>query len=101
MEFNKLVRDKIPAKIEAHGEKAFVHIASDAEYKLALEQKLQEEIAEFLSGPCVEEMADILEVLRALGDLYKVDYIDLEKIRQEKFEQRGGFSQRIILEKTE
>lgn len=81
--------------------KAFVHIASDAEYKLALEQKLQEEIAEFFSGPCVEEMADILEVLRALGDLYKVDYTDLEKIRQEKFEQRGGFSQKIILEKTE
>lgn len=101
MNFDKLVRDNIPAKIEANGEKAFTHEANEEESKLALEKKLQEEIAEFLEKPCVEEMADVLEVMRALCDLHGVDYSELEKIRQEKFEQRGGFANRIILEKTE
>lgn len=101
MHFNKLVRDKIPEKIIANGEQAFTHKADDAEYKPALENKLQEEITEFLNSPCVEEMADVLEVMRAICDLHGVDYTDLEKVRQEKFAKRGGFAQRIILEKTE
>lgn len=101
MEFHKLVRDKIPEKIIANGEQAFTHEAREEEYKLALEKKLQEEIAEFLNNPCVEEMADVLEVMRTICDLHGIDYSELEKIRQEKFAKRGGFNKRIILEKTE
>ncbi len=101
MEFNKLVRDGIPAKIERNGEKAFTHIAGDKEYEEALTQKLKEEVDEFLATPCVEEAADILEVLHAICDLRGVDLSSLEQVRQEKLEKRGGFSQRIILERTE
>lgn len=101
MTFDKLVRDNIPDIIERNGEKAITHIAEDAEYEEALTHKLHEEVGEFLENPCVEKVADILEVLHALCDLKGVDLQTIEEVRKQKAEERGGFSRRIILERTE
>lgn len=101
MEHNKLVRDKIPEIIEQNGDRAITHIANDEEYKKALEEKLYEEIAEFLKDSCVEEAADIMEVLEAICKLKGDDLVDVEKVRLEKADKRGRFEKRIILEKTE
>ncbi|MBI2448106.1 nucleoside triphosphate pyrophosphohydrolase [Candidatus Microgenomates bacterium] len=101
MQFNKLVRDKIPEIIRSRGETPFVHIADSKEYEKALEEKLREEVTEFLEKPSVEEAADILEVLRATCAFKDIDITALEKARQKKYDERGGFEKRIILERTE
>lgn len=101
MEFNKLVRDNIPEIIKSRGETPITHIAEGNEYEQALRLKLQEEVAEFLDIPSVEEAADILEVVQAICDLNGVELRDLEDIRQKKAEERGRFKQKIILERTE
>ena len=101
IEYNKLVRDKIPEIITQGGMKAITHIADEKEYEEALYQKLGEEVKEFQEKPSAEELADILEVVYAICDWKKIDRDELEKLRQEKAEKRGGFSKRIILEKTE
>lgn len=101
MQFNKLVRDGIPSIIEKNGEKAVTHIADDQEYETALTSKLQEEVSEFLEEPSVEEAADILEVLHAMCDLKNIDLKTLEIVREKKAQERGKFTQRIILERTE
>ena len=101
MNFNKLVRDKIPDIIEARGEKAITHIAEAKEYEDTLSAKLQEEAAEFLAKPSVEEAADVLEVIQTICDLKGVDLGNLEEVRKKKAEERGGFKQRIILDRTE
>lgn len=68
MTYNKLVRDKIPELIRSHGEIPYIRILCDEEYTVALEQKLDEETAEFHKGKNLEELADILEVVYALAE---------------------------------
>lgn len=45
--YNKLVRDKIPEIIEKDGKSCKTHILSNDEYIVALEVKLNEEVAEY------------------------------------------------------
>lgn len=98
---DKLVRDNIPAIIESKWEQAITHIADDQEYKQRLEDKFYEEGKELFSWTNIaEELADILEVAYAIGDLYWISKEDIEKIRLEKLEKRWGFNKRIILEET-
>jgi predicted house-cleaning noncanonical NTP pyrophosphatase (MazG superfamily) len=101
MNFDKLVRDNIPEIIKNNGETPITHIAEEKEYEEALTRKLHEEIGEFLDDPSVEEVADIVEVLYAICALNGVDLQSLERVRQQKIEERGNFQKRIILEKTE
>ena len=57
--YNKLVRDKIPEIIEADGKVCRTHILSNEEYIVALEAKLNEEVAEYQADKNLEEMADL------------------------------------------
>ena len=101
MEYNKLVRDKIPEIIINKGGIPVTHIANQKEYEEALKRKLFEEANEFLDNPSIEEVADILEVMRAICDLKNINLDNLEEIRQKKAKERGGFKLRIILDRTE
>lgn len=98
---NKLVRDHIPDIIRQNGAVPTVHIATDKEYIKALKNKILEETDELLKDPSVEECADVLEVLYAICDYYKINISKIESARKKKLAQRGGFAKRIILEKTD
>jgi len=95
----KLVRDKIPELISKDGRQPHTHIADDAEYWTALKDKLTEEVREFLQSDSPEELADILEVVHAICDFKGLDFDELERLRIKKASERGGFGQRIILDK--
>ena len=95
---SKLVRDKIPEIIKATGKNPKFYIANEQEYETRLSQKLQEEVLEFLHAKNTEELADILEVVYALGSQLKISPVQLENIRRKKAEERGAFSKKIILE---
>ena len=100
MEYNKLVRDKIPEYIKSKGGVPITHIADDAEYWQKLKEKLQEEINEFIQAESIEEMADILEVIDAIIDFRKFDREELQKVKTKKAEERGKFKDKIILEES-
>lgn len=97
MLYNKLVRDKIPEIIAQQGESANIRILSDKAYTAALEQKLDEETAEFHKEKNLEELADILEVVYALADDLGYTKEDLLQVYNQKHEKRGGFHSRIFL----
>ncbi len=100
-EYNKLVRDKIPEIAKSKGQKAVIHTAGDKEYRRQLLAKLQEEVQEFSQEPSLEELADVLEVINAIIDFQGYDRDRLERVRQKKHTERGGFRERIILERVE
>ena len=100
MKYNKLVRDKIPEIIRQRGETAVTHVADETEYVEKLREKLREEVEEFLTSGKPEELADILEVVYALGVTVGVTRGALEALREAKATERGGFDGRIILEET-
>jgi len=98
--FNKLVRDKIPQIIESKWETAQIHIANDPEYWDKLKEKLIEEVNEFLWDESREEMADVMEVIKAILVYKWYTNEEIESIRKDKETKRWWFSQRIILEST-
>lgn len=93
--YNKLVRDKIPEILDKKGISYKKRIASPEEYKVELIKKLEEEVQEFSQAGDPEELADVVEVIEALKQLF--EYSDTETIRQKKRKERGGFDERIIL----
>lgn len=100
MKYDKLVRDKIPERIIKNGGNPKIHIADDAEYWKKLKEKLQEEVREFTANEKIEEIADILEVIKAICRYKKFPEKTMEKIRKKKTKERGAFKKRIILEES-
>lgn len=101
MEYNKLVRDKIPDIIKKSNSIPVVHIAEGAEYWEKLKEKLREEVDEFRVEPSVKELADILEVIDAICDFKHFNKQELIHLKHQKAIERGKFRNRIILEKVE
>ena len=99
--YNKLVRDKIPDLIRAQGETPIFRTLDDQEYLRRLEEKLDEEVAEFHRDRNAEELADILEVVFALAEALGYPEAELQKIRREKGEKRGTFREKVFLEGKE
>lgn len=95
--YNKLVRDKIPEIIKADGRECETLIVAGEEKCKLLEDKLQEEVSEFLQDKNLEELADVMEVLFGLAEALGYSEEELLKSRDKKREERGGFKKGIVL----
>ena len=100
IEHNKLVRDRIPQIIEASGRTCVAVTLPDDAYIRALDTKLNEELAEYHKDQNIEELADLLEVIRAATIARGYTLEELEAIRAKKAEKRGGFEKKILLIET-
>lgn len=98
--YNKLVRDHIPEIIESDGRKCTTEILSDDRWLQMLDAKLDEELAEYQESKSLEELADLLEVMRAVVKARGWSWEQLEQVRQEKAARRGGFEKKILLKEV-
>ncbi|WP_226036717.1 nucleoside triphosphate pyrophosphohydrolase [Aquibacillus saliphilus] len=102
---NKLVRDLIPQIIEKSGKQYSTRTLDDNEYITALRTKLEEELNEYLKADndqdSLEELADLMELIHALAKTHGASIEQVEKIRQQKEEQRGGFNDKVFLIEVE
>ena len=94
----KLVRDRIPETIARSGRRCVTRVLTQEEYLAALDAKLGEELAEYLADKSMEELADLLEVMMAAAEARGYSFAEVEALRREKAEKRGGFRDRIFLE---
>ena len=95
---NKLVRDKIPEIILSRGKGCKTRTLDGDNFLHELKKKLEEEVNEFLDDPSREELADILEVVDSLSLVMGSSFDDVLRIKEEKKQARGGFSDHIFLE---
>ncbi|MEC0206674.1 nucleoside triphosphate pyrophosphohydrolase [Paenibacillus lautus] len=99
--YNKLVRDMIPQVIESTGKEFRTRILDEEEYKKELIIKLKEESEEYFaaesSKESLEELADMLEAIRALALVHGATWEELEALREKKVEARGGFQEQVYL----
>lgn len=102
--YNKLVRDNIPDIIKKNKEIPVTKILDQNDYKKELENKLNEEYHEVLESSGknrIEELGDMLEVMKALAKLEGSSLNEVIEISNKKYLKRGGFSKKIFLIKTE
>ena len=100
----KLVRDRIPEIIRAEGRRPVTRVLDQAGYRQALLAKLTEEAQEAscaTAGDLPGELADVLEVLRALTATAGMTWPQLLALADGKRRSRGGFEKRIFLEAVE
>ena len=98
--YHKLVRDCIPDIIEADGKTCVCETLSDEDYIALLDQKLNEELAEYQESKSLEELADLLEVMQAVVKARGWTLEELEQIRADKVAKRGGFEKKILLKEV-
>ena len=91
------MRDGIPAIIEADGRRCDYCVLTEEEYLVRLDEKLNEELAEYQQSKSLEELADLLEVMRAVVVARGWNWQALEALREAKARERGGFERRILL----
>ena len=97
IQYHKLVRDRIPEIIEATGKSCKTEILSDEDYLKMVDAKLDEELSEYHQDQNIEELADLLEVIRAAAVARGYTVEDLERVRAEKAAKRGAFEKKILL----
>lgn len=97
---NKLIRDRIPEHIKANGGEYEIKVLNAGEFEPALRKKLVEEAVELQKAgeeELVNEMADVLELLRSTAELHGIDFKLVEEKQVSKREKRGGFKKRLFL----
>ena len=98
--YHKLVRDRIPEIIENDGKKCVCETLSDEDYISLLDQKLNEELAEYQESKSLEELADLLEVVQAVVKARGWTLEELEQVRADKASKRGRFEKKILLKEV-
>ena len=102
--YDKLVRDRIPELISAEGRQPVVEVLAPGQRVPALIAKLAEETAEVAEASATdlpEELADVLEVVRALAHEVRLSLDDVVALADRKRELRGGFDDGVFLVRVE
>lgn len=102
--FKKLVRDDIPARIEALGEKVVLAKIPKSEARPALLAKLFEEAIELKNAKApdavLEEIADLLEVIKSISSATGIRWEEVQAAAENKRKERGSFIDGVVLMET-
>ncbi len=102
--YDKLVRDYIPDMICSHDGEPIVRVLNDQEYWEYLLKKDIEELEEVKKAKSLaerkEELADKLELIRAMAEYNGFRLEDIIEEADRKKQRNGGFQKRLLLEKV-
>jgi len=100
--YQKLIRDRIPEIIKKDNAVPKISLLDDKRYRIALKEKLMEEVKELLETKTDEEMlnelSDVLELIGCIASQHNITMKEVEKQRKKKKKERGGFEKKVFLE---
>ncbi len=97
IEYNKLVRDKIPQIIKDSGRTCDFKVLDDPEMKEALKEKLIEKAQVFSEKPSEDELSDIYELLDTIVESYDFEPLHIDYLKLRNVENKGSYSSRTYL----
>ena len=93
----KLIRDKIPEIAKAQGTPIKYAVIDNQDFLRELaDNKLKEEVGEYLASHSLEELADVMTCLTIAVESLGYTMKDLNEVYAKKIDERGGFSKHII-----
>lgn len=102
--YDKLVRDHIPDMIRSRDGEPIVRVLNDQEYWEYLLKKDIEELEEVKKAKSLaerkEELADKIELIRAMAEYNGFRLEDIIEEADRKKQKNGGFQKRLLLEKV-
>jgi predicted house-cleaning noncanonical NTP pyrophosphatase (MazG superfamily) len=96
----KLIRDRIPERIKESEGEYETRVLSGVEFEKELKKKLVEESNELAKAPkekLLNELADVLELIKSVASYYKIPFNKVGKFQEEKRKKRGGFKKKLFL----
>lgn len=94
----KLIRDNVPSIMKKEGKVCnYAAIQNDELYYELLRGKLIEEVNEFLNGGAVEDLVDIMTVIKAIYAALGVNEKSFEELYKDKLEKQGGFDNKYMI----
>lgn len=104
--YRKLVRDKIPEIVKADNLTPTTRVLNDKEFVVELCRKLIEEAKEVEGAQndtkeLRKEIGDVYEVIDALIAQLGLSRDEIKQLQDERRTKRGGFSNKIFLERVE
>lgn len=104
--YHKLIRDRIPEIIEKDGATYKTRFLDEEEFKIELLKKLIEEAQEVMGAKddhkeLVKELGDVLEVIDYIIESFGLEKSEIEKVKSERKNSRGGFDKKLFLEYTD
>jgi predicted house-cleaning noncanonical NTP pyrophosphatase (MazG superfamily) len=99
--YRKLIRDKIPSKMDRVGAAYETRKMGKKEFERELLKKVGEEASGLLAAKdkkeLIEELADILDVIEEIRKRWRIKPSCIRKSQKENTRKKGGFEKKIYL----
>ncbi|MGB4076181.1 MAG: nucleoside triphosphate pyrophosphohydrolase [Minisyncoccia bacterium] len=99
--YNKLIRDKIPEKMDSVGAAYETRTLSEEEFEQALLRKVEEEASALPVATSreelIEELADVMDVIDEIKRLKSITNEEMTTAQIKTTGKKGGFKKRLFL----
>lgn len=99
--YKKLIRDRIPKKIERSGGAYLIRRMKRKEFERELLKKAGEEASALPVAKSrtelISELADVIDVIEEIRRAKKIKSREIQKNRRDNFRNKGGFKKQLYL----